>query len=406
MGETTVGGFRSVIAACAAIASVAVGPFAASASGSASASGAGPVSLSTPTPAATSNSVLSGVSCPTDDHCVAVGSAQTHGYHRTALVENWDGTRWSIAAAGLFADLKPASLESVSCAAANRCVAVGYATTANATGTHGQITRPIAARELAGHWRPDRPVTRTPGLVITRLGRVSCPAGSECEAIGDGFEKGGSVTVVERLHSGRWTVTATSRLPGARRTSPGDIGCSSVSSCLITEDGIVVGPHETHALLGVMRLTPVGWRTVISRPGPGLVTSNVTCPADGPCLAFAHAVPSPTLDEVSPTGAISPLPVPAESGTQAVVIDGLTCPALDHCFGLGAPPAPVVSPTHTRTTSVAETYDGTAFAPAFAGLPLRLDGLTCRLSFCMLVGSHARTAASPLNGDGPTRRRT
>src|SRR6202012_706504 len=129
MGETNRRRLRATaIAVCATLGLIAGAP------ALASASDGEPTLSATPTPPATTNSVLSAVSCPSDDRCEAVGSAQTHGDHRTGLVEAWNGARWSVAAAGLFADLEPAWLESVSCSRVGDCVAVGYGTTANATG--------------------------------------------------------------------------------------------------------------------------------------------------------------------------------------------------------------------------------------------------------------------------------
>lgn len=378
----------AAIALCAAVMLTATAP------AMASAPDHGPTLLTTPTPAATTNSLLSDVSCPTDDSCVAVGSAQTHGHHRTALVEAWNDTRWSVAAAGLFADLKPAWMDSVSCASAGHCVAVGYGTTANATGSHGQVTRPIALREVDGHWRRSHPVGQSGGVRVDDLSRLSCPDSSVCEAIGAGTEKGRNVTVIERLHTGRWTLSATSRLPGARRTAPGDIGCSAASACLVTESGSASRTSRDPIRSGLLRLTSTGWHKVTSALAGDLVATNVTCPPGRACLAFAHDARTSTLDELSDTGAFSSLATPVASSGRPVDIAGLTCPALDRCFGLGKAGAHTTGTASTAGTTVAETYDGTAYTLAFTGMPLHLDGLACRPSFCMLVGSHARTAAT------------
>ena len=66
---------------------------------------------------------LSGVACPLVNSCFAVGSFAAKG-HGIALIEHWDGTRWTV-----FPSRTPydtfAALTDVSCGSADRCVAVG-----------------------------------------------------------------------------------------------------------------------------------------------------------------------------------------------------------------------------------------------------------------------------------------
>jgi hypothetical protein len=386
---------REIVATCAALVLAAAAPAVAAPSVGE------PLVSMTPTPATTTNSVLSAISCASDDSCVAVGSAQTHGFHRTGLIESWNGTRWSIAAASLFSGLKPATLRSVSCPTVAQCVAVGDGTTANATNLHGQQTQPIAVREVDGHWRVSRPVVRSGDVTVDGLSGLSCAEPSDCEASGNATENGRGVTVIERLHLGRWTLSTTSRLPGARATTPEDIGCSAASSCLVSESGFsaVGSDHRTRSRL--LRLTGGGWHAVSPSLGPNVVVTNVSCPTGGPCVAFAHDVQSGTLDEVSESGTLTPLPKPVPAGGRTVDIGGLTCSALDQCFGLGTTEALRTGTDTTPGLPVAETYDGTAFTLAFTGLPLRLGGFACRPTFCMLVGSHARKAAAS-QWDWPT----
>jgi hypothetical protein len=134
---------------------------------------------------------------------------------------------------------------------------------------------------------------------------------------------------------------------------------------------------------------------------PGQDLTGVTCPAGGPCLAFAQDAKGSALAEVSETGARTPLPEPIATPGQSVSIRSLTCPARVRCFGLGTANVAAGQTTITGGTRVAETYDGTAFSLGFAGLPIRLDGYACRPTFCMLVGSHARRAAAA-RWDWPT----
>ena len=67
--------------------------------------------------------ILAGISCGTT-HCFAVGRSSSSG-RDTALVEEWDGTSWSIGTLPLPAGASATELGGISCVAATSCVAVG-----------------------------------------------------------------------------------------------------------------------------------------------------------------------------------------------------------------------------------------------------------------------------------------
>ena len=122
---------------------------------------------------------LSGVACLLVNSCFAVGSFAAHG-HGIALIEHWDGTRWTV-----FPSRTPydtfAALTDVSCGSADRCVAVGTIDFKRPHATaRGAIQRPDLAddeqRETAAARRvcsvcPARPQPTVSPSVISRAAR-------------------------------------------------------------------------------------------------------------------------------------------------------------------------------------------------------------------------------------------
>ena len=76
---------------------------------------------------------LNGVSCPSANRCVAVGSADMTGYAGDAppehvVIERWDGSRWASQRAKLVAGMSGEhGLDAVSCTSPLACTAVGSA---------------------------------------------------------------------------------------------------------------------------------------------------------------------------------------------------------------------------------------------------------------------------------------
>jgi hypothetical protein len=118
---------------------------------------------------------LSGVSCSSAGACTAVGNSPPGG--RT-LAERWDGHRWSIQPTpnpGGTQRNAQNSLSAVSCPAATTCTAVGVAYPPRA-----------GFQAIVEHWNGRRWSTQsTPAVgVASELGGVSCPAVRSCTAVG------------------------------------------------------------------------------------------------------------------------------------------------------------------------------------------------------------------------------
>jgi hypothetical protein len=151
--------------------------------------------------AATGNTYLTGVACPTTTNCVAVG----YSYDATVFpagtgatwVEQWDGTSWSNVASpnqgGLIS-----TLNGVSCAGATTCVAVGEYYASYVT----YVTLVESWNGAAWSVVPD-PVAGWPST----FNAVRCPSATLCFAVGSGAAGGTWATaLIDRWNGTKWTV--------------------------------------------------------------------------------------------------------------------------------------------------------------------------------------------------------
>jgi hypothetical protein len=173
------------------------------------------------------------VACTSATFCVVVGDHAVGKYQDSGLAEAWDGLTWRLQHTPAVA--YGSSLAAISCAAANRCMAVG-SYNANKIGVAEPL--PLAERWNGRGWTAERPppdrVSYRGKLAsdITQLTGVSCPSRSFCLASGIALraqngDPFGAFAV--RFDGTRWTTTIT----GLPFHSPFyGVSCLSSSDCL------------------------------------------------------------------------------------------------------------------------------------------------------------------------------
>jgi PKD repeat protein len=149
-----------------------------------------------PNPSGGKQNLLWGVSCVSSASCVAVGESRKAGGGKAALVERWDGSKWSI-------DASPAlsgGLQDVSCSSQSACMAVG--------GTQGRLGGGGVAETWNGSgWASS-------SLEHPMRG-VSCLAEGSCVAVGGDLSS-------HQAYAERWNGTEWSSDRLARPTDASD----------------------------------------------------------------------------------------------------------------------------------------------------------------------------------------
>lgn len=355
---------------------------------------------------------LQATSCPTTDFCAAVGASGT------AVL--FDGAWWlgEPAITGLNPPAQNASAvleESVSCAAAGSCVAVG-----NYTDTAGNVQGLIETFE-GGTWT----ATTAPlsGLSpaatggYTELTAVSCPTEGSCIAVGGYGDASGGDALIETLSGGVWAAT-TAPVAGLSPASTSaallNLSCPLSGSCTAVgyyndasgKDGLIetlAGGSWSAQTAPVGGLTPA-----ISSSSHTVMLGLISCATAGFCVVVSEYTDTAgdqqglieTLSGgtwASTTAPISGLsPPPASS--PLVYLFGVSCPAAGSCVAVGSYVSYSCSPTCGETyPSLIETLSGGTWSPMVAplnglspapfGVESSLNAVSCAaVGECVAVG--------------------
>jgi hypothetical protein len=184
--------------------------------------------------------LLSSVVCPSVGSCVAVGSFSPTNGSFQGLIETLAAGTWTATEAQLPADAPTtdafAQLDAVTCPETGACVAVGwYYDTA---GTYHVVYE----TESAGVWTPmqqplpTRPPARNPANPDTGIGAATCPAAGSCVAVGSYVTKSQKdKSIIGTLAGGSWS-TIKAPLPtkadGNLASDLNDVTCTADGSCL------------------------------------------------------------------------------------------------------------------------------------------------------------------------------
>ncbi len=295
---------------------------------------------------------LPSVSCASAGNCTAVGTYDTsdgnfHGLLLTQTTGNWstgiEPTLPTNAMPGF------ALLRSVSCASAGNCVAVGeYADTSGA----GQG---LLLSETAGTWVTGveaLPPANAAPIQAVAINSVSCASAGNCTAVGNYTDSSGAAT-----HGLLLTETAGVWSTGVQAALPANAGPSSSlssASCASAGNCAAVGSYQdtSGGNQGVMLTETAGaWSTGVeaalpanSAPVESVFLRSVSCSSPGNCAAVGTYIDSSNSREgllltqaadTWTTGVGAPLPANALSPPVASV-NSVSCALSGSCTAVGA----------------------------------------------------------------------
>jgi hypothetical protein len=175
--------------------------------------------LTPPYPSGTGG--LSAVSCISSVSCIAVGT-----YWGGGFAENWNGTTWTLhsTATPVGALARSTNLEGVSCASTVSCTAVGsYQTSANS-----QI---LLVENFNGTDWSIESAPAPDGSLTSNLHGVSCSGGTHCTAVGSYQTSASSqILLVENYDGTIWSIESA---PAPKAMASSNLsGVSCTTSCL------------------------------------------------------------------------------------------------------------------------------------------------------------------------------
>src|SRR5215469_6569501 len=240
---------------------------------------------------------LNQVSCGAAGNCVAVGSYADGSFHAQAfLVSETNGTwrravevpRSGILNAGGFA-----SADSVSCVSAGNCAVLGSYTDGAGRG------QAFVVSETDGNWGTAVTVPGVGGLNRFGMpivhDSVSCASAGNCAAVGryrDSASRSQVFVVSET--NGTWGTAIKMPFSGilnwAGSADAGSVSCGAAGNCAAVGSYHARGPQSTQAF--VVSLTNGTWDTAIEVPGSETLnagkdanTDSVSCTSAGNCTA-------------------------------------------------------------------------------------------------------------------------
>jgi hypothetical protein len=301
----------------------------------------------TPSPSGPTYGQLVSVSCLSRSQtmCTAVGS-YSNTSSRGALVERWNGRRWSLQTAPEL----DGSLSSVSCASPTVCVAV-------ATNNHnlppidGPRAAPTRARSVDRSGPPGRglpvaerwdgrrwSIQQAPepaGATDMGLTSVSCSSPRSCSAIGWYFMSGHELPLVERWNGHRWSVQRAAIPTGASFSQLNGVACASPNACTAVGNYSSAGGDSP---MLVERWNGGRW-SIQRPPNPAGANLNrltgVSCASPSACTAVGSGRTG-TLVERWNGARWSIQRVPSPSGVTSISVTAVSCPSPSACTALGS----------------------------------------------------------------------
>ena len=246
----------------------------------------------TPSPNPDVSQGLNAVSCASATYCVAVGTS-TDGERQRALVEEWNGTDWSVVPTPRPPHTPLMILNGVSCVTATNCVAAGSAASVDLG------TQPLIERWNGTKWSIAT-VPYPDGIGNNRLFGVSCATGNRCVAVGSSAALNGPL--IEMWDGTSWSIAERPN-PGTGGNALSGVSCPGVTRCVATGSFNSDKRKERPRNL-VEKWNGTAWTVVpsVSHLGQPDSLAGVSCPSTATCMAVGVTYASPVENAYILTG--------------------------------------------------------------------------------------------------------
>jgi hypothetical protein len=342
-----------------------------------------------PNPAGSTSAMLAGVSCSSPDACTAVGDYYDSTNDLLTLAERWDGHSWTIETTPNAPNVHSNVLNAVSCAGPRTCTAVGYSVTAKSR-----------IRALVEQWNGTawtlEPTPPPAGATAVELYGVSCSAGSACEAVGEYLKNeitGQYQPLAETWNGSTWTVQPAPNPQAENGSSLSSVSCSAVDAC--TAGGNYAYADVAQSIFA-FRWDGTSWVDQ-HQPNPGGNDDNtadgVSCPATSACTTVGSWVNAgdqiKTLAERWDGTVWVRQSTPNPAGADISELTGVSCPGSSTCTAVGDA---ATNYDQDPSSPLAEHWDGSRWSLQDTPNPpggqiSTLDAVVCpTVATCVAVG--------------------
>jgi len=270
---------------------------------------------------------LESVSCANATRCFAVGSSSSDSSPTLMFVQQWDGRTWSLVSLAPPSTRKFAVLSSVSCAGTRRCYAVGRYL--------DKELLPLVEQWNGKTWSHlDAPVRST--VDGAAFESVACPNSSRCFAMG--YQRNGpaTTTFVEQWNGSTWTPSPSPNPVGSTDTSLTAVSCATAASC------VAIGSSHGNGATRPIAERWDGTRWSLTGPlatkGSSAQLASIACTTATNCTAVGSAVldktTTPLVERWNGTH-WSVEPSTSRAGAFSSSLSGIGCSATGGCYAVG-----------------------------------------------------------------------
>lgn len=261
---------------------------------------------------------LLGVTCNSATDCWAVGGSHS------ALIEHWNGSRWSVVASPAFSSIS--ILSDVTCVSTSDCWAVG----SYYNDVSGRVETLIEHWDGVGWSAVNSP--NASASIPNKLEAVTCNSASDCWAVGSYGAQStvAQQTLIEHWDGFFWSIVASPNTSPTQENFLSGVTCAGPSDCW------AVG-HTTLSTQGLIQhWDGVAW-TIVASPAPNtpMVIRGVTCTSPTECWAvgyFHNGAGNQSLVEKWDGNTWSIVSTPYGENDS---LNQVTCTAASNCWAVG-----------------------------------------------------------------------
>ena len=222
----------------------------------------------------TFNNYLYDVVCNSATNCFAVGYYNATGGADQTLIEQWNGSAWSVASSPNTAN-RTNGLAAVACTSASNCVAVGS--------YYASIRGGVLMEQWNGSsWEivPSGALTAT----NDELNGVTCTSADDCFAVGEYFDGNVNAPLIQRWNGASWSIVPSPSTNPTEYYYLSGVACSSATNCFAVGDY-----RQTNRLTFIEQWNGSSW-SIVTSPNPvnGSYLDGVACGSETSCFAVGY----------------------------------------------------------------------------------------------------------------------
>ncbi len=351
--------------------------------------------LRTPNPTGSVGSSLSAVSCSNKGDCMAVGTYYTSSNpppgSQETLAEQYKGTRWSIVTTPPITGVNNALLSGVSCPEPNACMAVGYVVT----------SKNAHVGALVESWNGKSwtivPTPLPTGATWTIFAGVSCVNPQSCVAVGGYIKRNNELPLAESWNGSAWSILNAPNPHAENGSAFTAVECVKTNKCEVTGDYAYADVAQSVFAYGYRGTTWTAQKQ--KNPSGQQINSDngLSCNAVDTCMSvgsWTNIGPLALAQSWNGTS-WSRRALPAPSGSKTDELIGVSCISENVCTAVGDWANNL---NNYPSSTLAEEWNGTSWdlttTPDPPGSSSSLSNVSCiAAADCVAVGSSYDTSA-------------